>query len=185
MRVPPPPPSPLRPITVVIPDNPPDPPPCPDCPEPEPGGNCEILGLFWYAPDMSGDFEEAQNAYAEISGSDPDYTYEARHEFSGTDPADIWVTEIGYCDSQPWAAHAVLRGYCEAMGEVEWVAGWSNTEDNPDWYPDVILTPAGTAVVIFNSGAGSGVEEGGVFVLSAIVDGETYGPITFETKDCG
>lgn len=175
----PPPPGPPPPITVVIPDNPPDPPPCPECPEPETGGNCEILGLFWYAG-SSGEFAEAQEAYAQRTGSDPEYEYVA-----GGASEDNWVTEIGFCDTQPWAVQAVLRGYCEAMGELEWVATWSNTIDNPDWYPDVILTPAGTAVVIFNGGAGSGVEDGGVFALSAILDGVTYGPITFETKDCG
>lgn len=176
--------SPPRNVGVVMQPLPPVP-PCPECPECPPGGDCEILGLFWYAPNMSGSFEEPQSAYAEVSGSDPDYTYTPRHEASGTDPAEIWITDIGFCDSQPWAVQAVLRGYCEAMGPLQWVPGWANTDDNPGWYPDVIMTPAGTAVVIFSGGAGSGVEEGGVFVLSAIVNGVTYGPITFETKDCG
>jgi len=154
---------------------------CPECP---PAGICEIIGLYWYAPGMSGDFEEAQSTYAEMSGSDPDYEWTARHVFNETAPEDIWVQEIGFCDTQPWSVLAVLRGWCEAMGEIEWVATWTNTDDNPGWTPYVILAP-GAAVVGFTGGADSGVEDGAVFALSAIVDGVEYGPITFSTKDCG
>ncbi len=168
---------------VTLPPLPPLPPiePCPECP-PATAGNCEILGLYWYSPGNS----ESSWSYAKAvrSGADYEYTWESRHEAS--ELTNIWYADKGeVCDLDlPLVFHAVLRGYCEAMGAIEWVATWANTSENPGWTPDLILTPEGTAVVMLD-GADTFVEDGGAFALSAIVNGETYGPVTFTMSDCG
>lgn len=173
---------PLRPIVVGIPDPPPRPEPCPDCPDCPPGGNCEISGFFWYGM-LDDNFNGEEVGWASATaGSGDEWDYipvEQGEEYE----ADPWErSDAGVC-YEINAVHAgSLRGYCSEMGPITWEVTWTPEEPGSTYHPTVLIVDGTVVVRLDEDFDFSGT---GVLVVTAIVNGESYGPATLTVQSCG